>query len=271
MTYWRRYVFQWTEGPQLNGIAPASKTNPKIKLVTLSLGGNDIGFVQIMHKCVLGFGVSNSGQGCVSYADSVSAKGFKLLSSGGRISFNPKNGTWSFCPGTGGCPRRGPHGPGCTTCVAVTVPSLANLYGQIHKRAPNAKIRVMLYPLLFPATPPSDCTVGKFTTIAHIVHRYHLTKLEMTELNKLGKSLNNTISGQVMAARRAGINIKAVNPNNAVGPVPGFSGHAICDSGTPWINGLMWSGSFVGYTSPFSFHPNALGQGEFGDEMQLAS
>jgi GDSL-like Lipase/Acylhydrolase family len=260
---------QWTEGPQLNAIAPAGKTNPSIKLVTLSLGGNDVGFAQIMQKCVLGFGVSNSEQGCKTYAESTSAKGFKLLSSGGHILLHP-NGAWSFCAGTGNCLKSGSHGA-CSVCHAVTVPSLVNLYGQIHKRAPNAKIRVLLYPLLFAATPPSDCTVGRFTTIAHIVHRYHVTKLEMTELNKLGNSLNKTISGQVRTARQAGVDIKAINPDNAVGPVPGFGGHAICDRGTPWINGLMWDGSFVGDISPFSFHPNALGQGEFGDEMQLVS
>jgi hypothetical protein len=260
---------QWTEDPQLNAIARPGKTNPNIKLVTLSLGGNDIGFAQIMQNCVLGFGVSNSAQDCKSYADSTSAKGFKLLSSGGHILLHP-NGAWSFCTGTGSCLKTGRHGT-CSVCVAVTVPSLANLYGQIHKRAPNAKIRVLLYPLLFPATPPSDCTVGTFTTIAQIVHRYHLTKPEMTELNKLGNSLNKTISEQVAAAHQAGIDIVAVNPNNASGPVPGFSGHAVCDRGTPWINGLMWDGPFVGDISPFSFHPNALGQGEFGAEMQPAS
>jgi hypothetical protein len=264
---------QWTEGPQLNAIAPAGKTDPNIKLVTLSLGGNDSGFPQIMYDCALGPKLPfqpNSEKGCLSSADSISAKGFKLLSSGGYIVLHPKDGTWFFC--TGGCLKWAPHLSPSSGSIALTVPSLANLYKQIHKRAPNAQVRVLLYPLLFPAHPPASCTVGTATSVGGVVYRYHVTKAEMTELNKLGNSLNSTITTQVAAARRSGIDIKIANPNIASGPVPGFSGHAICDSGAPWINGVLFKGPTIfNGASPFSFHPNALGQGEFGDEMQLAS
>ena len=146
------------------------------------------------------------------------------------------------------------------------MPSLADLYREIHKRAPNAKIRVLLYPQLFPDHPSANCTVGTFTSIGHIVYRPHLTPGEMTELNKLGTTLNDTISTQVDAARQSGMDIATV-------PVPGFSGHAICDSGTPWINGVIWNTFFHTFSllnsfSVFSFHPNALGQAAFGEAMQ---
>ena len=267
---------QWTEGPQLDAILRAGKPNPDIGLVTLSLGGNDAGFPQIMYNCVLGLKwpwVQNSPEGCKSFADSTSAKGFKLLSNGGYILLHPakkpQDVTWSFC--TGICrtlgPKLSPLG-----YLALTVPSLADLYRQIHKRAPNAKIRVLLYPHLFPANPPADCTVGTFTSVSGVAQRYHLTRDEMTKLNKLGDRLNSTISTQVTAAAKSGIDIKTVDPNSAHGPVPGFSGHAICDSGTPWLNGVMWDkGAWLWDPSVFSFHPNALGQGELGDEMQVQS
>lgn len=263
---------QWTEGPQLDKIAAAGKTNLDIGLVTLSVGGNDSGFPQIMHNCALGFKSlfqfdteQQQAKACVSFADSTAANGRKLLSNGGYIVLHPQDGTWFFC--TGGCLKWSSKLSPSSGYVAVTVPSLADLYREIHKRAPNAKIRVLLYPHLFPANPPSDCTVGTFTSPA--AHRYHLTQGEMTELNKLGDSLNTTISTQVAAAATSGIDIKIVNPNLPSGPAAGFSGHAICDSGTPWINGVMWNGPFLWDTSPFSFHPNALGQGEFGDLMQV--
>ncbi len=263
---------QWAEGPQLDEIAAAGKTNPDIGLVTLSLGGNDAGFPQIMHNCVLGFknliqfGTEREqAQACKSFADSTAANGIKLLSSGGSISLHPEDGTWSFC--TGSCLKWAPRLNPYSGNVTLTVPSLADLYREIHKRAPNAKIRVLLYPHLFPANPPSDCTVGTFPS--RVAHRYHLTHDEMTELNKLGDRLNSTISTQVAAAAASGIDIKAVNPDSPSGPAAGFSGHAICDSGTPWINGVMWDGPFLWDTSPFSFHPNALGQAEFGDLMQV--
>jgi hypothetical protein len=248
--------------------------NPGIGLVTLSLGGNDAGFPIIMYDCVLGLkqpGVPDNPTACEHFAASTAANGFKLLSNGGTIllhpAADPKDVTWSFC--TGRCLTFG-SALSILGYVVVKVPSLAGLYDEIHKRAPNAKIRVMLYPHLFPANPPADCTVGTFTTVVGIVHRYHLTGDEMTELNKLGDKLDGTITSQVAAAaRKYGINISTVNPNFPSGPAAGFSGHAVCDSGTPWINGAMWDGPWLWDKSPFSFHPNALGQAEFGDLMQV--
>src|SRR5262249_55341804 len=98
---------------------------------------------------------------------------------------------------------------------------------------------------------------------------YSLKRAEMVELNRLGDVLNRMISDQVTAAKQTGIDIAPVDPNIASGVVPGFSGHALCDSQAPWINGVVFDGAFPTSISPFSFHPNALGQEEFGAVMQL--
>ncbi len=218
-----------------------------------------------MANCVI-VGFINSAHGCTSFARTAAANGFKLLSNGGSIlvhpDSNPTKVTWSFC--TGICRTLSPIlNPGD---VLVNVPSLAGLYEEIHSRAPNAKIRVLLYPQLFPDHPSANCTVGTFTSIGHIKYRPHLTPAEMTELNTLGSQLNQTISTQVDTARQAGIDIDTV-------PASGFSGHAICDSGTPWINGVIWNTFFHTFSvlnspSVFSFHPNALGQTAFSEAMQ---
>jgi hypothetical protein len=268
-------VGQWTEDQQLNAIAPAGKTNPGIGLVTLSVGGNDSGFPGIMAHCVIVRIVTtrNSEDGCRSFAESAAADGRTLLSNGGYIRIHPasdpKDVTWSFC--TGACRTWARTLSFVTGDVFVNVPSLADLYQEIHNRAPNARIRVLLYPQLFPDHPPADCTVGTFTSIGHITYRFHLTRGEMAELNKLGASLNSTIAKQVAAAAKSGIDISTVPSTD------GFSGHRICDSGTPWINGLMWNGFFsnaisiLNSFSVYSFHPNALGQAEFGDLMKAKS
>jgi hypothetical protein len=266
---------QWTEDPQLDAIATKGKTNPDIGLVTLSVGGNDAGFPRIMAHCVIVRIVKtfNSEKDCKSFADSTATNGFKLLANGGYIDLHPdsdpKNVKWSFC--TGSCRTWGPLLSAVDGDVFVNVPSLADLYREIHKRAPNARIRVLLYPHLFPDKPSADCTVGTFTSIGHIAYRFYLTPGEMIKLNKLGDSLNSRIATQVAAAAKSGIDISPVPTTD------GFSGHRICDSGTPWINGLMWNGFFsnaisvLDSFSVFSFHPNALGQAEFGNLMKASS
>jgi hypothetical protein len=99
-----------------------------------------------------------------------------------------------------------------------------------------------------------------------------MTKAVMVEINSLANDLNRTISAQVDKARAAsiGIDIEPVDPNGPKGPFGGFDGHRICDSGNPWINGLVWADTALAWQfSPFSFHPNALGQTGFATVMQL--
>lgn len=45
---------QYGEGPQLDAIAPAGQTSPSTSLVTLSVGGNDVGFPFIIRDCISG-------------------------------------------------------------------------------------------------------------------------------------------------------------------------------------------------------------------------
>ena len=258
---------QWTEGPQLNEIASANRPSLSTSLVTLSVGGNDAGFVQVLNKCVGGSFHPVHESTCLSFAKTTEAKGEKLLSEGGYIVLKPKDGTWFFCDKS--CAKWAPKLSRSSGYVAVTVPSLAGLYTQIHHRAPNAKIRVLEYPHFFAANPPSRCVVGRFRSISGVVHEYSLTKTVMLTLNSLADKLNAVISDQIAVARQDGIDIEATNPNIPIGPVPGFAGHGLCDLQSPWINGILWNGNFLNQISPFSFHPNADGQAEFADLLQL--
>jgi len=259
---------EWNERRQLDAIAAANQPNLTTSLVTLSVGGIDAGFVQVLQKCVSGLGSFAPESKCLSFAKTSVAKGIKLLSQGGYIVLKPKDGTWFFCDSS--CAKWAPKLSPSSGYVAVTDPSLSGLYRAIHVRAPNAKIRVLEYPHLFAANPPARCVVGVFPARTGAIYEYSMTQKEMTTLNSLGDELNATISAQVAIAKQAGIDIEAVNPNSPVGPVPGFAGHGICDLQTPWINGLLWpSQAFLADFSPFSFHPNATGQAEFADLLQL--
>ena len=132
----------WNEGPQLDQIAPASTPSPSTGLVTLSIGGNDVGFVADLAACI--HGLVRGSSGCATQITDRLSKGLTLLSGGGRV-FYPVNNLdgWQFCPPGQFCNLIRPQ--------VVDVPSLSQLYTDIHVRAPNAKIVVLGYPQLFPA------------------------------------------------------------------------------------------------------------------------
>jgi hypothetical protein len=130
----------------------------------------------------------------------------------------------------------------------VTVPSLTGLYEDIHQRAPQAEIRVLLYPHLFQASPPASCTVGRY-----FIAPYTIDKLEMQKINEVTDSLDAIISNAIITAQGQGIDIKPVSAQSD------FTSHEVC-SAAPWIKGLVLNGTTP---SPFSFHPNAQGRADF--------
>lgn len=103
---------------------------------------------------------------------------------------------------------------------------LASLYAQIRARAPLARVTVVGYPRVFNG---EDCNAATWFSPA-----------EQARLNATADLLNSTTAA---AAARAGYTFRD--------PVPGFTGHAVCD--TPeWINGLS-------YPVSESYHPNRTG------------
>ena len=259
-------VGQWNERPQLNAIAPANGPDHSVSLVTLTVGGNDVGFPQVLKHCVSGFLNTRSDTHCVNFANDSVAHGIRLLNSGGYVLAHLEKGPldslalweWEFCPTS--CIRTAPsRGP---KYHLVKVPSLAELYGMIHSRAPEANIKVLLYPHLFPAEPPSSCVVGRFRSNLGVTYSYSLSRTKMRTLNALGDQLNGAILGQVALARQQGIDITAVPTASA------FAGHGLCDSSTAWFNGLLWRGNFLNQQSVFSFHPTARGQAAFAAVLE---
>jgi hypothetical protein len=234
---------QWNEPAQLKAI-PSGASND-VELVTLSIGGNDFGFAQILDQCIDGFWHWKDEKSCLFFADIVAAFGKILLEQGGTIKVSPAKdfpGTvWSFCD-----PECVKNNPGNT----ITLPSLSDLYKEIHTRAPKAKIRVLLYPRLFSANIVDRCVVKSG------IPEYSVKADIAKKLNDLADNLNGIIQGAIQKVKNegSGIDIKEVNPNTE------FNGHRLCDMQESWINGLILNGV---QASEFSFHPNAEGQRRF--------
>ncbi|WP_106970228.1 SGNH/GDSL hydrolase family protein [Kitasatospora phosalacinea] len=104
---------------------------------------------------------------------------------------------------------------------------LANLYGQIKAKAPNANVVVLGYPHLYQV--PGSCIFG-------------ISDTKRTAINGAADTLDTVIAKQVAAA---GFTFKDVRS--------AFAGHEICGSSTQWLNST---------TLPISdsYHPNANGQ-----------
>jgi len=277
------YPSQWNEGPQLDAIGPAPQPKTgylppaslSTTLVTLSVGGNDAGFSDILANCITGFGsflggnLFGTASHCVSHAEADLAKGQRLLNKGGEILLNQSNNSWKFCgtraDETSYCEVvRKLHIRGATV---VKVPDFASLLEMIQQRAPNAEIRVLLYPDLFTTHPAAKCTIGTFDSQGG-PDDYSLESAEIKELNSLVERFDGTIGGDIIAAALRGVRVVPVATN------PEFVGHALCDtapakSQTPWINKLVYEpgAKYPSDFSPFSFHPNARGQAQFGLDM----
>lgn len=261
---------QWTESAQLDTITS------DVDLVTLTVGGNDIGFPRILKACIKVPPVNMpSEKDCLSAASNFYNLGAYLLMNGGTIIVRPAKDfpgtTWDFCDQNQECEMY----PGKT----IRLPGLSapgGLFQEIHKRAPKAAIRVLLYPLLFEDIPEkiAICKVSwhELATFTGTVTR---------KLNDIGLRLNEIISDEIKKARAAGIDISAVEPNQA------FKGHRLCnaskgimrshngayssyDSVDAWMHGFIvqdTQDTQVWSPSPFSFHPNAVGQENLATEV----
>ncbi|MEV6491258.1 SGNH/GDSL hydrolase family protein [Actinoplanes sp. NPDC051633] len=151
-------------------------------LVSITIGGNDVGFASTMITCTL---VSEAG--CQAAVDDAVETGETVL-------------------------------PG----------KLDSLYAGIAGRAPNARVLVLGYPLLFDETAPSCGFAG-------------LSVAKRRAINQGDRELNAVIADRASAA---GFEFVDVTDD--------FAGHGAC-SAQPWINGLV----ILPPTN--SFHPNGSG------------
>lgn len=216
--------------------AQFSALGPDTQLVTLSIGGNDVGFARVLHDCISG-ALTDGSYNCQSRDQTSAEDNLSYLVNGrpdGCMAFfpfaNPGNDTDGFC---------------------AAEPSLEQVYTDITELAPNAAIYVVGYPHLFGTTfnRKGVCDVGGALGV-----RYTIQGSDVEWINSETDNLDQGIQTAVNeAAAATGHSITFVDPRST------FAGHGVCDSGTPWINGLRLRLS-TNAVKAESFHPNVTGQ-----------
>jgi GDSL-like Lipase/Acylhydrolase family len=228
-----------TEDSQLNHLASA-------QLVTLNVGGDDIGFADVLKECITGISPTifktHGNADCRNAPATNPDTGAKTNLDGREqalIADLGKNSA-TLCQTSGG--------------YVACSPRLATLYYDIVSgSASNVHLFVLLYPHLFTTSPGrGGCTVGYGGNISYN---------NMQWINHGADLLDNEISSEINAARAAGLDVTAVDTrplfDNGGSGSPG--GHGVCTK-DPWIYSIKLRGLNPG---PYSFHPNPSGQEAF--------
>lgn len=217
--------------------AQLSFLRPDTKYVSLTIGGNDLGFASVLGSCVyatyLHFTVAGS-HGCAGSSSFREALGQRIKALAGLGSASSPDGT--------------------------PIASVLSLLVEIHADAPHAKIFVAGYPRLF-ATFSGSCTVGEVSedvpVIGHVSASAKITAKDAAYVDDVTRAYDALIVNAAADARsQAGADVTYVDPDRY------FAGHRLCDIGTRWINPLSGSGSATGsqHLDAGSFHPTATGQ-----------
>lgn len=194
-------------------------------LVTLSIGGNDARFSDVLRGCL------------TTKGDCVDPDFYLKRKSGAKdpeplIKFEPK------------------------VINTLLPPHLKAVYLKIHDMAPHAEIVVAGYPLLFRAGTTSSCTVGSI-----LGHKFILNSKDQNWLNKMGTDLNSAISSTVSSVRsHDGVDIKFVSPAPAFSGHELCSS----DPWILPLSGKI-SKKILSFLNPGSFHPNQTGQKEYAN------
>jgi len=203
--------------------------------VTLTIGGNDVGFGDVLLACVGGT-YSELGYGCMTNRKLVAEVKARIDALGGEgFASSPEKN------------RRNRLAP---------VHSIKSLLERIHELAPNADITVAGYPRLFGTeqkyyfkrkNAPSKyaCDVGA----APLQRTVDFNDAQW--MNGEQTKLNSALQAGVNAAKATGIPVNFIDPTNT------FGTHAFCGASANWFNKLRidWSGPWPG-----SFHPTLEGQ-----------
>jgi hypothetical protein len=196
----------------------------RTETVTLTIGGNDAGFGLIFRDCV----------------------------------YSPDPVLATTVPGEPGCATR--HDAAVSARIAAlaggpSAPTDPRVYplpdalAQVAAAAPRTTIYVTGYPLIFGSEidNPFGCQVSSQAPL-------FVTTPDAAWIRSKAVELNAAIRSAVISARRAGADVHFVNVART------FRGHHLCDTGAPWLNGVVLTSLNPPEYSVATFHPTARGQ-----------
>jgi lysophospholipase L1-like esterase len=196
---------------------------PDTTLVTLTIGGNDARFPDVVTACT---------ESAVAGSD-CSGTSYYLTRLNGAVDPSP---LYQFEP----------------QVIQSLQSHLYDAYAAVSAAAPNADIIVLGYPRIFPGdqNPTGPCSVDAVATLGIPVVLF---------LNQMGDLLNQEISGAVAQVKATGANIHYIDPNSAFtgheicSSSPWING----------VVSEQTSGSGTSAPGTDSFHPTAAGQQAF--------
>lgn len=213
----------WSEPSQINRLSDYTQ------VITLTIGGNDVGFVDAVNACANYTG--HVGYSCAGDNDLTDPIDERLSALAGTA------GGTVYAPGD-----------------SKVVHPLEAVLTSIATKAPNAEIYIAGYPHLFGASNTNydydggapgahTCTVTNGTGP---VVKYAFWDAEW--LNDTADALNQVIEDAVDAVQP--LNVTYVPPSE-------FDGHGLCDDYTPYLNGVEITGFST--VESESLHPNVAG------------
>lgn len=196
------------------------------RVVTLTIGGNDAGFADVLENCVQAqVGSVHHGGACVSRNPSLLAETVRRINALGG-------------------------GSSDTTPEGIPIRPLSSILAAIHAAAPNAHVYFAGYPTLFGSNFTRDCVVGTIHLTLSTATNATIGAVDAHKLNQLGRALDSVIKS---ATQLAGPWVTYVDPQ------PTFDHHRFCDTSLSWFNPVDYF--VIGKVlNVGAFHPTALGQ-----------
>lgn len=209
-------------------LAQLEPINGYTQKVTLTIGGNDIGFSAIAKEC----------------ANFANHSGYSCGTSGRTNEASDRIAALDGVDTTPG------DGQMIKTPEGRPIFPIKTILSNIATAAPSAKIYIAGYPQLFGENSAYYDEYDGDAPGAYLCHagmvKYSLGDAGV--MNNIGESLNQVISDAVDELNDP--DIEYVSPSN-------FNGHGLCDSGTSWLNDIGMDSTF--HLHKESLHPTVAG------------